>query len=68
MLEIILHFYDRAKAVLRAGCPVIRLNELALVEEMLRMKYKVPNEDLGMIESIRNRMDEELVRLEREYH
>ena len=68
MLDVIMHFYNRAKAILRSGCPVLRLNDLAAIEEMLRMKYKVPNEELSILEAIRSRMDEELSRLEREYH
>jgi len=67
MLEIVLHFHERAKALIQAGCPMIRLQGLGAIEEMLRMKSEVPNDRLDLLDAVRSRLDEEMTRLEKDY-
>jgi V/A-type H+-transporting ATPase subunit A len=67
MLELVLHFYDRAKALLPTGCPMIRIQGIHAIEEILRLKVEVPGDRLEMIDAIRSRLDEEMDRLEKDY-
>lgn len=67
MLEVVLHFYERAKKLLPVGCPMIRIQDLHAIEEILRMKVEVQNDKLEMIDAIRSRLDEEMDRLEKDY-
>jgi len=67
MLEIVLHFHARARALLPAGCPMIRIQGIGAIDEMLRMKTEVPNDRLDLLDSVRARLVEEMDRLERDY-
>jgi len=68
MLEVILHFYDRATRVISKGCPIIVIHDLPIVNQLVRMKTSVSNDQVqDQVEAIRQALDEQLDRLERDY-
>ena len=67
MLRIILHFHTRAARIISRGAPVLRLRQLPIVEQLLRIKTDVPNEQVSRIEEIGNSLDQAMDELEREY-
>jgi V/A-type H+-transporting ATPase subunit A len=64
MLNLILHFHDRAQQVIKAGVPVAMIHNLPVVSTMIRMKTSVPNEDLGKFDEFRKEIDDQLQKLE----
>jgi len=60
MMELILHFYERARQILEAGAPALTILDLECVKALVRMKSTVPNDGLDALTAIAEQVDEEL--------
>jgi V/A-type H+-transporting ATPase subunit A len=67
MLHIILHFYDRAGAVIKKGAPIYRIREMDVLEDILRMKARISNDELDEFKELLQDLDEEFDELEQDY-
>jgi V/A-type H+-transporting ATPase subunit A len=67
MLRIILHFYDRAGEVIKKGAPIYRVREMEVLEDILRMKARIANEELNQFKELLQNLDEEFDELEQDY-
>jgi V/A-type H+-transporting ATPase subunit A len=67
MLELILHFHQKAQRIVKRGAPISAIHNLPVVSEMIRMKTEVENEHLDQLEEICNKIDEQMGQLEMEY-
>ncbi len=67
MLELILHFHQRAGRILKKGCPIVLVNGLPAINALVRMKSTVPNTDLRKLDEIRQLLDAQLEQLEKDY-
>lgn len=63
MLDTILYFYDKCQEALENGVYFSEIEKLDVKENIARMKY-LPNDDLGKIEAIKDKIDSELKELE----
>ena len=45
MLRVILRFFDEASHVVALGAPIIRIRDLPVVDEIMRMRVKISNEE-----------------------
>ena len=61
MANIILYFYDRARAIIELGAPIFTITELEVVQDIMRMKTRILNEDItqfsNLMEEVRTQMD-----------
>jgi len=64
MLELILHFQARAEAVVLRGAIINTIQELPILNSLIRMKNTIPNEQLERLDEIRNALDEQFDQLE----
>jgi V/A-type H+-transporting ATPase subunit A len=67
MLQIILHFHDRATRVVAKGCPIFVIRGLSIVNELIRMKTSVPNEQVKRIGEMQESLDEQMDQVEKDY-
>jgi V/A-type H+/Na+-transporting ATPase subunit A len=67
MLELILHFHRRAQGVVKRGAHIGDIHNLGVVNDLIRMKSQVPNDDLTGLDEICNRIDQQMDQLEAEY-
>jgi V/A-type H+/Na+-transporting ATPase subunit A len=67
MLDLILHFHQRAQRIVKRGSPIAAIHDLPVVSELIRMKNEVENDHLDRLEDICNRIDEQMGQLETEY-
>lgn len=67
MLELILHFHERASALIRRGCPVVLVQQLPVITTLIRVKSTVRNEGLDKLTQVREDMDQQLDELEKDY-
>jgi V/A-type H+-transporting ATPase subunit A len=67
MLELILHFHQRALRIVKHGAPISIIHNLPVVDVLIRMKTSVSNEELGKLDDIRASIDEQMSRLDAEY-
>ena len=67
MLDLILHFHQRAQRIIKRGALIVVIHELPVVTDMMRMKTLVANDQLAKLDDIRKAMDEQMDQLETEY-
>ena len=62
-----MNYYDLALKVIKAGCPLIKINELSVKTEIIRAKSVVPNDSLDSLTTIQNHLEDQMGELERQY-
>jgi V/A-type H+-transporting ATPase subunit A len=67
MLELVLMFHERGMNIIRRGAPINVIHDLPVVDQMIRMKSNVPNDDLSKFDDIQRAIDEQMSRLDAEY-
>ncbi|HHT20179.1 MAG TPA: V-type ATP synthase subunit A [Tissierellia bacterium] len=67
MLQRIDQFHRRAQAALAAGVPVDQATDPKLMEELTKMKYDIPNDNLRAFTDLAQRIDQTFDQLERSY-
>ena len=67
ILELIMEYYRRADAVIKRGALLMRVTNLPVCDELVRIKMQYSNDQIDKIEEIRGRLDEQLGELERAY-
>lgn len=67
ILELMMSFYHRALSVLKAGCPLTKIVALPVCDEIVRIKYSVPNNELDKIVDITNHFSGQFSELESVY-
>ena len=67
LLQIILHFHDRAAHVIAKGCPIFVIHGLPVVNVLVRAKTNIPNERGERIDEILKALDEQMDQVEKDY-
>lgn len=67
IIQLIMDFYKRALALIKSGCPLVKINAMTSEEEIVRIKMVVPNDKLEQISEIRSRMNTQFAELESVY-
>jgi len=66
MLRAIMHFYHRASEVIRAHIPISRIMQLPVINELNRMKEKIPNGNTEQFDLLFQQIDQCMEELEKE--
>lgn len=67
MLELILHFHERAMAVVKLGAIIRVVQELPIITTLVRMKNSVTNDAVDRFDQIRTQLDQQFDALEYQY-
>jgi V/A-type H+-transporting ATPase subunit A len=67
MLELILHFHQRAERIIHKGALIVVIHDLPVVNKLIRIKTNVPNDHLDELKEIRQELDKQMDQLEEEY-
>ncbi|MCL1817386.1 MAG: V-type ATP synthase subunit A [Spirochaetaceae bacterium] len=67
ILKLIMDFYRRALALIKAGSPLLKIRELSSLAALVRVKSRIKNADTAKIRDLENAMNEEMDNLEKEY-
>ena len=60
MMETILYLYDKCAALVAKQVPVSRLLATGLFDELVKMKYEVPNDDFSKLDAMQKDIDAKL--------
>ena len=60
MMETILYLYDKCAALVAKQVPVSRLLATGLFDELVQMKYTVPNDDFAKLDELQKAIDTKL--------
>ena len=67
MLNLILHFHTRAQRIVKRGAPISVIHRMAVVDNLIRMKSQVKNDELAKLDTIAQAIDDQMSQLEMEY-
>ncbi len=67
LLDIILHFHQRAQRAIEAGVLIVDIHDLPVVSRLVRMKVLVANDKLSELDDIQREIDEQMDQLEAKY-
>ena len=67
MLELVLYFHERGMNIIKRGAPINLIHDLPIVDQIIRMKSNVPNDDLSKFDDIEKAIDEQMSQLDAEY-
>src|SRR5512143_1141888 len=67
MMELILHFHERALRIVKHGAPISVIHSLPVVDTLIRMKTLVPNDQLEKMDEFEKNIDEQMSKLDTEY-
>lgn len=67
ILMLIMTFYRRSLALIKAGAPLPTVISLPIREEIVRLKSSVPNDRQELMKEVEGRLDEQMESLERQY-
>lgn len=68
IIQLIMDFYKRSLALVKNGCPLVKINSMSAADEIVRIKMVVPNDKLEQIGEIRDRMNTQFAELESVYN
>ena len=68
ILLLMMEFYERGLAVIKAGAPLLKVSSMAVKDEIVRLKTTVPNDHLEMIKETESHFEQEMAELERFYN
>ncbi len=64
MLKIIVDFHHLADGVVSKGAPIFKVTELPVMEDIMRMKSGIPNDQLGKLDELEKKMRDNIELLE----
>jgi len=67
MLDLILHFHRRAHRIVKLGAPIAVIHGMKVVDNLIRMKSQVKNDELDKLDVIAKAIDDQMDQLETEY-
>lgn len=63
MMKVILHLESKARQLISASIPISKIIELGLFDKLIKMKYDIPNNDLGKFDEYIKEIDEKLKKI-----
>jgi V/A-type H+-transporting ATPase subunit A len=67
MLELVLYFHDRGMAIIKRGAPINLIHDLPVVDQLIRMKSTVTNDQLEKFDEVQQAIDQQMNQLDAEY-
>ncbi len=67
MAQVIMHFYDRARAIIEKGAPIFTITDLDVVQDIMRMKTRIPNDRVDEFDHLLADVDDQMDSLEEKY-
>jgi V/A-type H+-transporting ATPase subunit A len=64
MLKIIVDFHNLADAVVAKGAPIFKVTQLPVMEDIMRMKSGIPNDQLSKLDAVEQKMHDNIAKLE----
>lgn len=68
ILELMMNFYEKSLTLIKNGCPLTKLATLPICDEIVRIKYSVPNNELSKISEIKEHFNNQFSELESIYN
>jgi V/A-type H+-transporting ATPase subunit A len=67
MLQVILTYYKRGAEVIKRGITLVKLKQMSVYQDIVKMKFNVPNEDLKLLDKLMAKLERSMDQLESAY-
>src|SRR5512147_2950941 len=67
LLELVLYFHERGMNIIKRGAPINLIHDLPVVDQLIRMKSNIANDQLDKFDEVQKAIDEQMSRLDAEY-
>jgi V/A-type H+-transporting ATPase subunit A len=67
MLQIILIYYRRGAESIKRGVTLVRLKKLSVYQDIVKMKFNIPNDDLKLLDKLTAKLERSLDQMESVY-
>jgi len=67
MLELVLNFHERGMSIVKRGAPINLIHDLPVVDQLIRMKSNISNDQMEKFEDVQKAIDEQMSQLDAEY-
>ena len=67
-ITMMMDFYEKSLTLIKNGCPLTKLVTLPICDEIVRIKYSVPNNELSKISEIKEHFNNQFSELESIYN
>jgi len=67
MLQVILIYYKRGAETIKRGVTLVKLKQMSVYQDIIKMKFNVPNEDLKLLDKLMAKLERSMDQLESVY-
>jgi V/A-type H+-transporting ATPase subunit A len=67
MLTLILTYWRRGHEAIRRGATLVKLKKMKVLQDIVKMKFTIPNEQLDMFDKLQARLERNLDQVESIY-
>ncbi|MCL2704575.1 MAG: V-type ATP synthase subunit A, partial [Spirochaetaceae bacterium] len=67
MLQVILTYYKRGAESIKRGITLVKLKQMSVYQDIIKMKFNVPNEDLKLLDKLMAKLERSMDQLESVY-
>ena len=67
MLQVILVYYRRGAEAIKRGITLVRLKQMSVYQDIIKMKFNVPNDDLKLLDKLMVKLERAMDQLELAY-
>ena len=67
ILQLMMTYYHKSLSAIKSGAPLMKVTDLPVREEIVRIKTTVPNDRLEMIKAVEAHLEEQIGNIERQY-
>jgi V/A-type H+-transporting ATPase subunit A len=67
MLHIIVTYYRRGEEAISSGATLVKLRQMKVYQDIIKMKFTVPNEDISGLDKINSRLERSFDQLDNIY-
>jgi V/A-type H+-transporting ATPase subunit A len=64
MLHIIITYWKRGSEAIKSGATLVKLRKIKVYQDIIKMKFSIPNEDLSGLDKIEARLERSMDQLE----
>ena len=68
ILEFMMDYYNRAYELVKSGCPLVKIISMPVCDEIVRIKYSVPNDQMEKLAEITGHFNSQFAELESVYN
>ena len=67
MLQVILTYYKRGAETIKRGVTLVKLKQISVYQDIVKMKFNVPNDDLKLLDKLMAKLERAIDQLESVY-